>query len=676
MKYPTINRERVARYSTLVVVVLLITLMFPNKGKFKYEYQRGRPWLYETLVAPVDFPILKSTTELRAERERIVADASPHYNKRTIDTELLQQLNSAYKESQDSAYLRFHDQVRAIYKNGVVDQKPDSLIEGGAITVVSGQKYYYLPNNLLLTPKQAYDKINSYSKLLFGSDSSVIAKFFPAGIALPNLIFDNALTQKTLKEMLSSISPSKGIVYAGQLIVSNGEIVTVETEQLLDSYKAEYELSVGYSGSLLILKVSHLLIAIALITLFIALLYFLAPDLYKDHHSLNFLLLLFILVIASTVLVMESGNRYLYLLPYSVIALYLYSFFSSNVVIPLYSIILMPIIFIASGGFEIYFINLIAGSVGFYTFRYWNRGWLQFVNSFFIFASLSLIFVSFRLLEEGSFQLAEPRVFLFFMWNALLVIAAYPFLFLFEKIFSLVSNSRLRDLSDATNPLLARLALEAPGTFQHSLQVASLAESVAQEIGANSLLTRVGALYHDIGKLYSPTFFIENIPAGEINAHKSMTPQESAKAIVRHVEEGIAIAKKIGLPKIVSDFILTHHGKSQTLYFYNQFINSGGDPAEIDKFTYGGMLPQSKEHVIVMLSDAVEAAARSMANYSPQNVSALVDRMISERVSENQLIESQVTLGELSIIATVLKNKLSQFYHGRISYPQKHKRGK
>ena len=284
---------------------------------------------------------------------------------------------------------------------------------------------------------------------------------------------------------------------------------------------------------------------------------------------------------------------------------------------------------------------------------------------------MSAIYSSLRLLEEGALVFNDGRVFLYFAWNSLLVIAAYPFLFLFEKIFGLVSSSRLRDLSDATSPLLTRLAVEAPGTFHHSLQVASLAEGAAREIGANLLLTRVGALYHDIGKLSNPSFFIENIPAGEVNAHKNLTPEESASVILRHVDEGFAIAKKMKIPAVVSDFILTHHGKSQTVYFYNQYVNQGGDPSMIDKFTYKGSLPLSKEQVIVMMADAVEAASRTLANHTKENISRLVDKMIDDRINENQLAEADVTIKEINTIREVMKRKLSQSYHARIVYPDR-----
>jgi hypothetical protein len=670
MSFYFINKK-ISWIVNIAFVVLLITVLIPNKGKFKYEYQRGRPWLYETLVAPVDFPILKSDSELRNERNKVAAEISPNYNYKPEAGVLLATATLLKENLPDSTASKLYETIENLYRDGIADELPDSSYTGGIITLLSGGEKSFVQQKKIVDSREAYTILKDVADELYPGNSHIVAGLFPSGLILPNMIHDNNSTQKTLREEVARISPTKGIIYSGQLIVSNGEIITAETEQILDSFRAEYELSMGFSGSLLLLKLGHLIVALAIILVFLAIVSFLAPEISSDPKSMNFLFLLFILIIISSSLVMDSGNRYLLILPYSVVALYLYSFFRSSVVIPVYSILLMPVVFISSGGFEIYFINLVAGSAASYTFRFWDRGWLQFINSIFIFLVLSVIYSSLRLVEEGALVFNDGRVFLFFAWNSLLVIAAYPFLFLFEKIFGLVSNSRLRDLSDATSPLLTRLAVEAPGTFHHSLQVASLAESAAREIGANLLLTRVGALYHDIGKLSNPSFFIENIPAGEVNAHKTLTPEESATVILRHVDEGVTIAKKMRIPSVVSDFILTHHGKSQTVYFYNQYVNQGGDPSMIDKFTYKGNLPLSKEQVIVMMADAVEAASRTLASHTKENISRLVDKMIDDRINENQLAEADVTIKEINTIREVMKLKLSQSYHARIVYPDR-----
>ena len=265
-------------------------------------------------------------------------------------------------------------------------------------------------------------------------------------------------------------------------------------------------------------------------------------------------------------------------------------------------------------------------------------------------------------------MLGEDHISIFL--SALLVFAAYPFVFLFEKLFGFVSTSKLRDLTDTSNKLLQELSRKAPGTFQHSLQVANLSEAAARKIGANPLLTRVGALYHDIGKMKNPQFFIENQSSG-VNLHEGKSPEESAKIILDHVPFGVETAKKYFLPTIVSDFILTHHGKSQTLYFYNKFCNEGGDPSLIDNFTYDGEYPTTKEQVLVMMADAVEAASRSLKDYTSESISELVENIISTRLNDKQLSKANISIKEINLVKASFKKDLKQVYHNRISYPDR-----
>lgn len=656
----------------IALIVILLTAIMPNKGKFKYDYQRGRPWLYETLVAPVDFPVIKTNFELREERSRIASSMIPYYQSRPQREQLdviKQQLIQVIKDSSTISILG--DYLSMLYSRGVLDELPDTIYSGGVIAVQSDQNIAYVSLQNIITSQEAHKYLSKIADSLELKDKEVIRQIFPLGKVSPNLIYDNDATQKAFKDAIANISPTKGIIYSGQLIVSKGEIITAETEQLLNSFRAEYDVSMGFSGNIYLLKLGHFFIVLSIVLLLLVTIYYLKKDLLRDLKMLNFIFLLLVIVVLSSILVVDYGSNFLFVLPFSVIALYLSSFFRSYVVVPFYMIIMLPVVFITSGGFEIYFINIVAGAIAFYTFHYWDRGWLQFMNSFFIFIGLSIIYISFRLLEEGTLFSLEGSYFLYFAWNSLLVVAAYPFLFLFEKIFGLVSNSRLRDLSDATSSLLTSLAETAPGTFHHSLQVANLAESAARVIGANVLLTRVGALYHDIGKMSNPPFFIENLPAGEVNLHKDLSPEESASIIIQHVDEGVAIAKKMRLPQIVIDFILTHHGKTQTLYFFNQYVNNGGDPSNIDKFTYTGNLPISKEQVIVMMADAVEAASRSLKDYSTETISVLVEKMVEERILENQLVESYISIKEINLIKETFKLKLSQSYHTRIAYPER-----
>ncbi|MFA6334424.1 MAG: HDIG domain-containing metalloprotein [Bacteroidales bacterium] len=655
------------------ITALIITLMIPNEGKFKYEYIKGRPWLYETLVAPIDIPILKNDAELRAERNAKASQVIPYY--RYLDKikgeQIVALMNLLDSGTNSVLVNNIRGSIEKIYDRGIVNEFADSNLLNKVIIIQKGTENYETPALEVFTKKSGRDFIKRGILEEFPNELYVnaISESKINQLLVPNLILDNNTTQLAHKSALNYISPTKGILYTGQQIVAKGETITADIEQLLDSYKAEYELSMGYSGNLFLLKLGHFISVSGILILFVILLHFLKREVLLDHNKLNFMMLQVVIVVLVTVIIKRINPEYLYVVPYSVIALYITSFFTSKIVLPIYLIFLLPVVLIAQSGYEIFFMNALAGGVVIFTFTYWNRSWLQFINSLVVFISLVLSYVSFRLIEYGSFTGINPAYFLYFLWNSILIIASYPLIFLFEKVFGLVSNTRLRDMSDTTSPLLQTLSEKAPGTFQHSLQVATLAESAARKIGAYALLARVGALYHDVGKMTTPHLFIENQKNGEVSLHSTLSPVDSAKLIIHHVDEGVELARRARIPQIVIDFILSHHGQSKTIYFYNQFVNQGGDPSRTGEFTYNGILPKYKEQVIVMMADTVEAASRTLKDYSEESISALVERVIDARISENQLINAEISIREIVKVKEVFKQKLLQVYHSRISYP-------
>ena len=671
-KLGSILKKRI-NYISIALVAILLAAIMPGEGKFRYEYQRGRTWLYETLSAPVDIPILKTPAELRAERDRKSSSVTPYYRfqEGAKEGEISRLTRLAAEASLSVSVVdSMKHLLTQIYDRGVIDELPDTTYRGVSYVILEGSSSREVASLTVMAGASAAISLNNSLNSRYGAS---VSESLNVKALQPNLIYDDNATGIAHREEISKISPTKGVLYAGQLIVSEGEIVTAEIEQLLDSYKAEYEYSIGYSGNYWLIKSGQLLIIVFILILFAISSYYIKPDILREFNKLSFVLLQFIIVAGVASIVIKSNAVLIYLIPFSVIALYLVSFFDTKVVLPLYTIILMPLILIAQNGFEIYFMNLFAGGVLAYTFFYWDRGLSQFGNSLVAFFGLTIIYVSFRIIEDGTIQSVNVTYIIYFVWNSILVIAAYPFMYLFEKLFSLVSKSRLRDLSDATTPLLSALAEKAPGTFQHSLQVANMAESVAREIGAFPLLARVGAMYHDIGKIDNPSAFIENIPLGVKSMHEGLSAIESARLILKHVDDGAAVAKKAHLPQIVIDFILSHHGVTQTAFFYNKYVKEGGDPADTDKFTYRGILPRYKEQVIVMVADAVEAASRTLPDYSAESISNLVDRMVDERISGDQLREADITLREVTIIKETFKKKLQQIYHARIAYPEKNK---
>ncbi len=628
--------------------------------------------MYETLMAPVDFPILKNEAELNAEKNQKAALIVSYYNWSGNTLSVAEDYLMGKQEIiADRQLFDFIDgQIQQIYERGVVENFPDSNILGKVIIIQKNGENIETAASEVYTRKQAQDLLRSSIAGQFPG-LNISALFMEADLdkmIVPNLSLDKNATEMAHKNAIYYISPTKGILYTGQLIVTKGETITADIEQLLDSYKAEYEMTMGYTGNLWLLKLGHFIFISGILVLFAIMLSFLKKEVLDESNKLYFMLLQLGLIVAVTSVVKNINIDYLYIIPFPVFALYITSFFTSKIVLPIYLIFMLPVVLIAQRGYEIYFLNVIAGGVVVYAFKYWNRGWLQFINSILVFMVLSLSYLSFRLIEYGSFSGLNSQYFLYFVWNAVLVVAAYPLVFLFEKIFGLLSNPRLRDLADTTTPLLQKLSEVAPGTFQHSLQVANLAESAARDIGAYALLARVGALYHDIGKMDAPQYYIENQINTNYNPHENLTPMESARIIISHVDKGAEMAKKERLPQNIIDFILSHHGHSWAGFFYKKYLEQGGDPANKSEFTYKGILPAYKEQVIVMMADAVEAASRSVKDFSEESLTELVNRVVDGRVSDDQLYGAEISIREIGKVKKVFVQKLMQMNHRRVSY--------
>lgn len=358
----------------------------------------------------------------------------------------------------------------------------------------------------------------------------------------------------------------------------------------------------------------------------------------------------------------------LYMIPFSLAALYLLAFFRKRVVLPVYVVSLMPLLIFAHNGVELFLLYLVSGVVTMYVFEFFNRSWKQFVTAIIVFGSLFLTFVGFRLINDGN-AFSDPWLVLYLFLGSMLSVAGYPLIYLMEKIFGLVSNSRLQELCDPNNKLLRILAQKAPGTFQHSLQVMNLADAAARSIEANVLLVRAGAMYHDIGKTVNPQCFVENESVGA-KFHDGLTPKESAEMIIRHVSDGMALAVKYKIPQVVSDFILTHHGTTCTAFFYNKFIEEGGSPEDAKSFYYNGKRPWTREQAIVMICDTIEAASRTLKDNSPETFDKFVEDIVAGKINAGQLDNSEISFKEISRIKSVLKSYLGQIYHDRVVYPK------
>lgn len=665
-------------YLPLLVLFLLLVFMMPRDPKFHYDYRKGSTWMYETLVSQFDFPVLKTAQQLQEEREKAGSSVIPFYKldqKALVDAEAV--LSAMSLDSWPGLREALSESLTGIYARGVLpsSSETDALRQasGELIYVQKNRRAIKVPVAEIHTVESAVSSLRNTveANCPGGNSDSLFNALGLASLVVPDLVFDQQTTDLVHEESVDFISPTSGIVKTGHVIVSQGEIITAEVEQLLDSYKAEYDMSMGYNGNVALQWCGNILIAFCLVLVLFLAIYYCNYSIFNQYNKYLYLLMVFALAAVASSIVARTDPSLFYLLPFTLISLYLLAFFTKRVVFSVYFISLLPMLIFAPNGMELFVMYLIAGAVGMLVFGFFNRGWLQFVTALIVFAVLTLIWGAFRLIE-GPGGINDYHTVIDMFLGSLMSVAGYPLIFLFEKIFKLVSTTKLVELSDTSNKLLRELADKAPGTFQHSLQVMNLADAAARSIGANVPLIRAGALYHDIGKINNPQCFTENENPG-IRFHDGLSPKESAQEIIRHVSDGISLAEKHGLPQELRDFILTHHGTSNTGYFYNKYLNDGGDPADVADFFYDGVKPTGKEHVILMICDAVEAASRSLKDYSPESISGLVDRIIDGKSNAGQFTDADISLREINTVKEVLKTYLQQMYHSRVAYPKRKK---
>ena len=657
-------------YLPLVLLFALLIFVMPRSPKFNYDYRKGAIWMYEDFVSQFDFPLLKSDEQYKAELQKAGSSVVPVYRQ---DPSVLEAAYSQLSSSDMGEYNDLKPLVNAslgkIYSKGVLPRNA-SVEPAGVMYLQKDVRASKVPFSEVYTAESAASALRQ--SLLSEISDAVADSLYNAslaGLVNSDLVFDQQLTDLIHEENVALVSPTMGVIKTGQTLVSQGELITEEIEQMLDSYKVEYEANVGYVGPPVLQWVGISFVALFLVLVLFFAIYFCNYHIFETYNKYLYILLVFALSAVASFVVAQTEPRYFYMVPYTLIALYLLAFFTRRLVFTVYFISLLPMLIAAPEGIELFFIYLCGGVVVIYVFDYFNRGWLQFVSALITFAVMALVWTSFRLADGvDAFTTLRPLGHL--SLAAFLSVAGYPLIYLFEKMFMLVSSSKLVELSDTSRPLLRMLADKAPGTFQHSLQVMNLADAVARSIDANIPLIRAGALYHDIGKIINPQCFTENETPG-VRYHEGLTAKESAQEIIRHVSDGLALADKYSVPGVLKDFIKTHHGTTCTAYFMTQYLNAGGDPAEVDEFYYNGVKPVTREQVILMLCDAVEAASRSLKDYSEQSISSLVDKIVDGKADDGQLSDSDISLREVNRIKEVMKSYLKQMYHSRVSYPKR-----
>jgi len=670
------------RVIVLIVTISLITYWLPKGGQFNYEYQEGKPWLFEDLFAPFDFAISKSSEELKVEESEIISKATLYFNydegvKNTVISNFENKIQKVGEERAiDKDVLgklkRFGvEQLNEIYSAGILandkDLKEPSkeskvvLLENNVARDIEFGDFYSINSAL----RKIDDNINNSE---FKEEKAFLDEIF-IGVLQQNVKYDVSKTEKGISEDLSTISRTRGFVARNTRIISKGDLVEGEELNKLNSLKIEYASKVLSDSDYLWITVGHAIKVSVLVVMLMLFLFQFKNEVYDDDNKTTFVYFNLLMMVGMASLVVHYNPELLYIVPVAIVPIVLKSFFDSRLSLIAHIIVVLLIGFMAPNPFEYVFIQITAGIVTVLSVSSDHRRAGMFIAVAQITLVYYITYFGYSISQKGSFTEVDYMVFLYFAINGLLTLFSQPLIYIFEKTFKLVSDVSLLELSDTNNPLLKMLSNKAPGTFQHSLMVANIAESAADEIGANARLVRTGALYHDIGKMNNPLYFIENQQT-KVNPHDELDPKESAKVIIDHVLDGIEIAKKNSIPDRIIDFIRTHHGESMVYYFYRQYEETSNEALISDKsFRYPGPIPYSKETAILMMADALEAASRSLKVYDSKSIGGLVEKIINKQMEEGQFLNSNITLREIETVKRVITKKLLNIYHARIEYP-------
>ena len=662
------------KFLLAIIVMAVIVFLLPKENKFSYEFQAGKPWLHPSLYAPFDFT-LKKTKEEIAKEKQFVEDQSITYFfkdttvivsvKKNYYQKALSYFASVDSAQQEKLLQKGEEFLKKAYRNGAfyssqeITDKEVSLVEGNEVSVFSSTDFFFL--NQLKESLYSFFKEKPFVEYI----DTYYAIF--SEVMLPNIFVNEYFTQKALDENLKKIVHSYGLIKKGQLIIEKGQLVTGDKLIMLTSLQKEYTLNSSDNITIISL-IGYILVVAMLVSMVLLYLYHFKGEMFANNNIVTLIFVTILLFVGAVSWTASVNVDYISALPICVFPLVMKAFFDLRLGMFLYIITLILIGFIVPNSFQYIYTNaIVAGTLLVDTKGLHYRINLFLVITYIVIAYI-ITYLCHLMIATGTLDnIHYPTIGLFIL-NGFLILFVQPLTYLYEKIFGLVSNVSLLELSDTHNKLLRELAEKAPGSFQHSLQVSNLAEASALAIGANAMLVRVGALYHDIGKMKNPLYFTENQKTS-VNPHDELTPIESAKIIKNHVIDGIELARQNNMPDRIIDFIRTHHGNSLIYYFYKKQLDSG-EPFSEEDFRYSGPIPFSKETAILMMSDSVEAASKSLVNPDTEAISLLVENIIRKQIEEKQFLNADITFKDIEKIKKVLKEKLFNIYHLRIAYPK------
>ena len=676
------NLGRIYRILLFIVSCVVIIYFFPKSGKFKYSFENGRPWQSDNLYAPFDFAIKKTDKELDEEKTKIRITTKVFFNKDTLV--LNKSLNLLYSKIDNPS----NDNII-----NTLNKKELKLIKSTGVTILYNiysrglldENYDYKSNqivSLLINNKQIssgyFSDFHKPEDLLTFINNEIISlnvqEFKPQIVSIlfdlaeSNISLNQSLTKNSIEEALANVSPNRGIIEKETLIISKGELVEGDKLKILESLKNEYETSsVSKTNYYLIISSYSFLVILSLLMIILFIRKF-RKKIYLNINQLSLVFFNITLLVLITTFVVSVESSYVFVIPICILPLLLKAFFDSRIAFFVHSVTVMLLGFIVPNSYEFIFLNIIVGVITIIS----SDDLYKRANLFITVGQITIVYMisyfSFFVIHEGNIDNIEIFNFLLFMLCGLLTLFVYPLIYIYEKVFNLVSDVSLLELSDTNSSLLKELSNKAPGTFHHSMNVANLAESSANEIGANSMLARVGSLYHDIGKMNNPLYFTENQVTGA-NPHDKLSSLESVNIILDHVSKGVEMAKKNNLPNRIIDFIRTHHGTNVIHYFYKNDLKLNLNP-NIEDYKYSGPRPFSKETALVMMCDSVEAATKSLENPDSEKINSFVETIIDKQIGNNQFENCSITFKDIKMIKDVIKKKLANIYHIRVEYPE------
>ncbi len=667
-------------YKVLIFIgtVGVIVYFLPRDGKFNYQFDIDKPWKYGQLMATFDFPIYKADEVVKREQDSILSSFQPYFQlDKEVEKKVLAKLKTDYQSHlrellPSTDYVRFLERTLSeIYRAGIVStEELDKLHKDSisSIMVINDKMASHQPTEKVYSVKDAYHYILTADSSRYRPE--VLRQCSLNEYLFPNLTYDEQRTETAREEILNDYSWANGIVLSGQKIIDRGEIVNQETYSILESLRKESIKRSESIGQKRLMLVGQILFTGIFMLCFMLYLELFRKDYYKRKGSLSLLFASITFYCVLTAIMVSNNIFNVYIIPYAMLPVIIRIFLDSRTAFTAQAITILICSICLRYPHEFILLQLSAGLVAILSLRELSQRSQLFRTAILVILTYVAVYFAFELITENDLSKFNGSMYTYFIINGILLLFAYPLLFLVEKTFGFTSNVTLVELSNINNSLLRRMSETVPGTFQHSMQMANLAAEAANRIGAKSQLVRTGALYHDIGKMENPVFFTEN-QSGNVNPHKNLSYEQSAQTIISHVTDGLKLAEKHNLPKAVKDFITTHHGRGKTKYFYISWKNEhrGEEPDE-EVFTYPGPNPFTKEQAILMMADSVEAASRSLPEYTEESIGNLVEKIIDSQVAEGFFKQCPITFKDIDVVKTVFKEKLKTIYHTRISYPE------